>query len=148
LIRAAFACIACSGSVSLQLLAERKPTVVYFQLTRLQWCIKQLLMRVKYITLVNLLATEEIRRWDWRTFDPDATDAERVPMPEYLTTAPCPAKLAAHVLRWIDDPKSRADVVDALDAVARRVVHPGATRRATDFILRMLEAESSNRKAA
>jgi lipid-A-disaccharide synthase len=148
LIRSAFACIACSGSVSLQLLAERKPTVVYFQITRLQWIIKQLLMRVKYITLVNLLSTNDIRRRDFGTYDPDAGDAERVPMPEYLTTAPCPDKLAAHVLRWIDDPNSRTEVVDALDSIARRVAHPGATRRAVDFILRMLDTEFSVRKAA
>jgi lipid-A-disaccharide synthase len=148
LIRMAYACIACSGSVSLQLLAERRPTVIYFQITRLQWLIKQCLMRVKYITLVNLLSTDDFRRRDWRTYDPDAKGAEPVPMPEYLTTQPCPEKLAAHVLRWIEDRRARADTFDALDTVARRVAHPGATRRAADFILRTLDATSSLPKAA
>jgi lipid-A-disaccharide synthase len=148
LIRAARACIACSGSVSLQLLAERKPTVIYFQISRIQWLIKQLLMIVPYITLVNLLWTDDIRRRSWRTFDPDAADAPAVPMPEYLTTRPCPEKLAAHAIRWLTDEDAHARAVDRLDAIARRFAVPGASRRAAAFVLRILDEPTLLRAAA
>ncbi len=148
LIQAAFACIACSGSVSLQLLLARKPTVIYFHITRPIWVAKQLLMRVKYITLVNLFWTPDIRRRTWSTFDPDAPGAEGVPMPEYLSTSPCPAKIAAHVVRWIEDPAARWATVAALDKVARQVAVPGATQRAAEFIFRMLESGACQRKIA
>lgn len=148
LIHRAFACVACSGSVSLQLMAHRKPSVIYFQISRSTWLLKQLLMRVKYITLVNLLWTSDIRRRTWRTFDPDASRAERVPMPEYLTTRPCPERLAAHVLRWFSDDSARAATVDQLDRLARQFAVPGATRRAAQFIVRMLENDRGLRRAA
>lgn len=148
LISKAYACIACSGSVSLQLLMARVPTVIYFHIHRRFWLIKQLMIRSKYITLVNLFWTADIRRRSWRTFDPDAPGAEPVPMPEYLTTTPCPDKLAAHVIRWIADPAARWKVVAALDQVARQTATPGATRRAAEFIFRMLDSETGLRRAA
>jgi len=148
LIHKAYACVACSGSVSLQLLAARKPTVIYFHINRVHWVIKQLLMRVKYITLVNLFWTSDIRRRSWRTFDPDAPGAEAVPMPEYLTTRPCPDKIAQHVLRWVDDPNERWATVSVLDQIARQYARSGATQRAAEFILRMLETDFRDRVAA
>ncbi len=148
LIHGAHVCIACSGSVSLQLLAERKPTVIYFRITRLTWLFKQLLMRVKYITLVNLFWTSDIRRNSWRTFDPDARGAEPVPMPEYLTTSPCPEKLAARVLLWLDDFVARGTTIATLDKLARQHAVPGATQRTAEFICRVLESDAVRTKAA
>lgn len=148
LIRAARACIACSGSVSLQLLMERKPTVIFFQIGRIQWLIKQLLMLVPYITLVNLLWADDIRRRSWRTFDPDAAGAADVPMPEYLTTRPCPEKLAAHAIRWLTDEDAHARTVGRLDGIARQFAIPGASRRAAAFVLRILEEPTALRAAA
>ena len=148
LIHMAYACVACSGSVSLQLLVARKPTVIYFHITRTLWLVKQLLMRVKYITLVNLFWTPDIRRRSWWSFDPDAADAEPVPMPEYLTTTPCPAKIAAHVVRWLDDPAARWATVAALDQIAKQFAVSGATQRAAEFIFRILESDVGQRKAA
>ncbi len=148
LIQRAHVCIACSGSVSLQLLAERKPTVIYFQITRPIWLIKQLLMRVKYITLVNLFWTDDIRRDSWQTFDPDAPGAEPVPMPEYLTTKPCPEKLAVWANRWLDDFSARGAAIAKLDKLARQHAVRGATQRAAEFICRVLEADAFRSKAA
>lgn len=148
LIHAANVCIACSGSVSLQLLAERKPSVIYFQITRFQWIIKQLLMRVKFITLVNLLWTTDIQRNSWFTFDPDALAAEPVPMPEYLTTTPCPEKLAARVNLWLEDFKARGATIAVLDKLAKQYAIPGATQKAANLICRVLESETRRTQAA
>jgi lipid-A-disaccharide synthase len=148
LIAEADACIACSGSVSLQLLVARIPSVIYFQITRTQWLIKFLLMRVKYITLVNLFWTADIRRDSWWTFDPDRPGAEPVPMPEYLATRPCPDRLAGWVLRWLEDPQERSRAVAELDRLARQYAIPGATRRGAEFIGRVLDPDARSARAA
>ncbi|MFV1967327.1 MAG: lipid-A-disaccharide synthase, partial [Pirellulaceae bacterium] len=57
LIYAADACLACSGSVSLELLYHEKPTVILYRVTWAAYIAQRLLRSVKYITLVNLLAS-------------------------------------------------------------------------------------------
>ena len=66
LIRIADVAWAVSGSVSLELMVEALPTVILYKLNRFDLWIARPFIKAKYITLVNLLADEEL-------------------MPEYLT---------------------------------------------------------------
>jgi lipid-A-disaccharide synthase len=138
LIHAATCCMACSGSVSLELLYHEKPTVILYRVHWWQYAGQTVLRRVKYITLVNLLASRDPFPPDLSTFDPDRPDAERVPFPEYLALRNVSDRMAAHISRWLRDPAERAARIEQLRTLKVRYAHPGATRTAADFLLTRL----------
>ena len=138
LMRAAYACVACSGSVSLELLYHRKPTVIVFKVKRWVMVAQAFMLRIKFITLVNLIATKEIRRRNFRPYDPDDPKAESCVMPEYLTAGDPSQKVARRVLGWLQDVPSHAESGADLDRLAVRYAQPGATTRAADYLLREL----------
>jgi lipid-A-disaccharide synthase len=84
-------------------------------------------MKVKYITLVNLLADEEI-------------------YPEFATTRDRSNEMADQVLRWLNDPAARSACVDRLRQIKEQVARPGACERAAHFLLERLG--NSTRAAA
>ncbi len=138
LMRAADVCVACSGSVSMELLHHRKPTVIVFKIKRWAMWLQAILLRAKYITLVNLIATPDIRKRTWGPYDPDAADAEPIPMPEYLTTGDPSGAIADRVVKWLTDQHARQQNQQQLDALAQKYAQPGATQRAAGYILAAL----------
>jgi len=138
LIRAAECCMACSGSVSLELLYQTKPTVILYWITPLAYRVQEYFRKVKYITLVNLLATDELFPADLTPYDPAQPDAHRVLFPEYLTCEDKSAQIAAHLVQWLSDPVSRSDLERRLAELKARVAHGGAAARAADYILKAL----------
>ena len=144
LMRAAFACVACSGSVSLELLYHRKPTVIVFKVRRWVMVAQAFLLRIKFITLVNLIATKEVRRRNFRPYDPDDPKAESCVMPEYLTAGDPSQKVARRVLGWLKDVRLYSENVAQLNHLANRYAQPGATARAADYLLRELSSQRSS----
>ncbi|MDA7913253.1 lipid-A-disaccharide synthase [bacterium] len=138
LMQAAYACVACSGSVSLELLHYRKPTVIVFKVRRWVMVAQAFLLRVKFITLVNLIAAKDIRRRKFRLYNPDDPNAESCVMPEYLTAGDPSVKVARRVLGWLKDVQSHSENVAELDRLAVRYTQPGATSRAADYLLGVL----------
>ncbi|MEZ6106371.1 MAG: hypothetical protein R3B96_09730 [Pirellulaceae bacterium] len=134
-IRLASCCVACSGSVSLELLYHRKPTVIVYRLSPWAKLAARVMLRVRYVTLVNLLATRQIERRDWSLQDPDAVGAEEVPFPEYVTTSNPAAKVANRVANWLTDNNSRERVEAQLDDLRDRYVALGASDRGAAAIL-------------
>lgn len=114
------ACIAVSGSVSLELLYRAKPTVIVYRATKLSAALFYPLLKTKYITLVNLLA-------------------DKMLYPEFLTVKCEAAGLASEVLRWLDDERQYAEVFRELLALRERVATPGACARAAERIVAVLE---------
>lgn len=109
-------CIAVSGSVGLELLNKAKPTVVVYKLTPVAMWVGRQFRTCPYISLVNLLAGEEL-------------------FPEYLTSKDESAAIAAHLGRWMTDDRSRTAVESKLRALAARLAVPGACDRAAEFLL-------------
>ncbi len=138
LIRLADCCMACSGSVSLELMAHAKPTVVLYWVSRLAYTVQRYLRKVKYITLVNLLAADDPFDEDLTPFDPSQPGAERVLFPEYLTWEDKTPELAGHVIEWLTDASKRAARVRQLAELRDRIARPGASRRAAEFLLAAL----------
>ena len=138
LMRLADCCMAVSGSVSLELLYHAKPTVVLYWISRLAYRVQGYFRTVKYITLVNLLATGEVESKDISPFDPNQPDAEKVLFPEYLTCEDKSWRVAAHVIEWLSDPARRNARVKALEALREQVGHGGASSRAADYVLNAL----------
>ena len=115
IIERAESCIAVSGSVGLELMYRLKPTVVVYRMGRLfHWLILRLI-HVKYMSLVNLLAGEEV----YPEFAP-AREAEPIAEP---------------ILRWLNNPVARAAVVGKLQELKDRVAVPGACERAAEVLL-------------
>lgn len=145
LMRAATVCLACSGSVSLELLYHRKPTVIVYKIKRWVMLAQSVMLRTRFITLANLIATDKIRKTTWRPYDPDvaAAGSATAVMPEYLTVSDPSEKVARHAIEWLTDAAARQKKVEQLDRLAQAYAKPGATDAAADFILQQLLSGAS-----
>ncbi len=138
LMRLATCCMACSGSVSMELLYHTKPTVIHYWISPLAYAVQRRFRKVKYITLVNLLSTGELYPADLSPYDPSQPGAEKVLFPEYLTCEDKSAAVAGHVIQWLKDPAALARQIAALEQLKAQVAHGGASARAAEYILREL----------
>lgn len=109
-------CVAVSGSVGLELLYRKKPTVVAYRIGKIDLRVARFFKTVPYISLVNLLAGKEL-------------------YPEFLTDHCEADKIAAHLHRWLADPSAYRDLVSELTALRAQVAQPGACFRAAQFLL-------------
>lgn len=138
LIGEATAAIACSGSVSLELLAARVPTVIVYRVSRFAFVVQSWFRHARFITLVNLLASRTPIgpvRGTWRPpTDVPPADPAAV-YPEYLAVGDPADRAAAHVVDWLTDPAARQAVLDRLETVAAAVARPGSAARAADAVL-------------
>jgi lipid-A-disaccharide synthase len=144
LMHLATCCMACSGSVSMELLYYTKPTVIHYWISPLAYAVQKRFRKVKYITLVNLLSTGELYPADLSPYDPSQPGAEKVLFPEYLTCGDKSAAVAGHVIQWLTDPAALARQIAALGQLKAEVAHGGASARAAEYILR--ELTNSSRK--
>ncbi len=136
LMRLADCAMSVSGSVSLELLYHTTPTVILYWIDRFAYFVQGFFRKVKYITLVNLLATDGLDDKDLTPFDPSQADADRVLFPEYLTYEDKSVQIAGHIVEWLTDPAKRAARVEALRELKARVAHGGASKRAAEYILK------------
>jgi lipid-A-disaccharide synthase len=138
LMSLATCCMACSGSVSMELLYYTKPTVIHYWISPLAYAVQRRFRKVKYITLVNLLSTGELYPADLSPYDPSQAGAEKVLFPEYLTCEDKSAAIAGHLIEWLQDPAALARQITALAQLKAEVAHGGASARAAEYILREL----------
>ncbi len=143
LMRLATCCMACSGSVSMELLYHAKPTVIHYRIGPVAYAVQKRFRKVKYITLVNLLSTGELYPADLSPYDPAQADAEKVLFPEYLTCEDKSAAVAGHVIQWLTDPAALARQIARLESLKADVAHSGASARAAEYILRALCPQSA-----
>lgn len=144
LIELADCCLAVSGSVSLELLYHAKPTVVLYWVNRVAYVVQGFFRKVKYITLVNLLTADELFPRDVTPYDPSQPGADRVLFPEYLTCEDRTEQLAAHLLEWLTDDQRMRQRVAELVRLKARMAHGGASRRAADYLLKVLEGRKTS----
>ncbi len=138
LIGQATAAIAVSGSVSLELLAARVPTVIVYRIGGFAYVVQSFFRHARFITLVNLLASRDpIGPLRPVLLPPKAVlpaDPEAV-FPEYLTVGDPAEQVAAHVIEWLEDPKALARAQSRIAAVASGVAVPGSAARAARAVL-------------
>lgn len=140
LIELAECCLAVSGSVSLELLFHARPTVVLYWVGRVAYRVQGWFRKVKYITLVNLLAAREIFVRRAADFDPHKQGSEEMLFPEYLTCEDRSGEMAAQIIRWLTDAEARRECVARLARLKARVAGGGAARKAAKYVLRVLGA--------
>jgi lipid-A-disaccharide synthase len=120
LMHLADCCMACSGSVSLELLHHATPTVILYWISRTAYFVQGFFRKAKYITLVNLLAG------DGR--------GEEI-FPEYLTCEDRSADIARHVIEWLSDAAKRQRRVAELQRLRAEVARSGAAAAAAGYVL-------------
>ncbi len=138
LILSAQACLACSGSVSLELLYHAIPSVILYRVPWWTYAVVRQLVKVRYITLVNLLATNQLYADDDHPalYDPLQAGHEDVLFPEYPTWRDRSADLAAHLIEWLNDEPVRQRAIARLIELRERIGAGGASARAAEYILR------------
>lgn len=143
LIHHATCCLACSGSVSLELLHEAKPTVIHYKIDPLGDFLQRRFRRCKFITLVNLLTSEHRFEPD-HPYDPnDVEYLPEAPFPEYLTSVDRSADMAEHLIRWVSNEPFRQESINHLRPLRDAFVKPGASKLAANYILDKLERTGS-----
>jgi lipid-A-disaccharide synthase len=140
IIEAADCAMAVSGSVSLELLYHTKPTVILYYVSRFAFFVQKFFRKVRYITLVNLLTATDLFPKRVATYDPDDLVDAAVLMPEYLTCQDKSGQVAGHVIEWLTAPANRATRVAQLTELKERVGHGGASCRAADYMLKVLDS--------
>jgi lipid-A-disaccharide synthase len=143
LIEAAHCCLACSGSVSLELLYHEKPTVILYFISRFAHYVQRHFLTVRYITLVNLLAAPDAFTNLARPYDPQSPGGEQVPFPEYLCWQDKSRPMAAQIVKWLTDPADYATRRRQLRALKDQFAHPGASAAAAEYILVTLSKRDS-----
>jgi len=122
IIEASKACIAVSGSVSLELLYRAKPTVIVYRTSRMLETFVRPLVKSKFITLVNLLA-------------------DKMLYPELSGRHCVSGPVSQAVLRWLDDDQAYADICRELLALRDRTAQPGACMRTAQRIVEVLNSK-------
>lgn len=135
LIHAAHCCLAVSGSVSLELLYHEKPAAIVYRASWPTYEIVRRLVAVKYITLANLLTTENIYTDNLKPYEPDDPAHAGVLYPEYPTWRDRSDDLARHTLHWLNDEPARQALIGRLRALKAELAHCGASANAARYLL-------------
>ncbi len=129
IIQLSHSCIAVSGSISLELLYRGKPATVLYRLIWTTRLLGKLLLKSKYITLVNLLADRPI-------------------FPEFVSVRCQAESIAAEMLHWLQDRTAYEQVCGELTELRVRYAQPGACARAAEAIGSLIEHTRSKSQAA
>lgn len=130
LIASGVCALSVSGSVSIELLALAKPAVIYYRVGRLALWFSRFFRRVKYISLVNLLAAdakgESIFCQGRRApAELSAEDRRTVLFPELLTGRDRSADAARCLTEWLTDPAALARRREELERLRALVASDG-----------------------
>ena len=124
--------------MSLELLAARVPTVIVYRIGGLAYVGQSFLRRVRFITLVNLLACRDhigpirpvlLPPWSVPPADPEAV------FPEYLAVQDPAERAAGQVVEWLCNPVAIGQARARVAAVAARVAHHGSAAQAAQAVL-------------
>jgi lipid-A-disaccharide synthase len=123
-LAAADAAVVASGTATLEAALAGTPMVVVYKMSWLSWLIGRLLVRVPFVSLVNLLAGRAI-------------------VPELLQSACTPERIARAVAPLLEGGLERTMQLQGLATIRAQLAPPGsgsAARRAAEEVLSLLEA--------
>ncbi len=131
-IESADCCLMVSGSISLELLARRKPGIVLYRVPQIGHFFAQFLMLCRWISLPNLMADSEV-------------------MPEFVSSGDPEPAIAGMVSRlggWLGNPVELGQVAADMRRLADRTAAAGASESAARFLLSQLDGLQVVRRAA
>jgi lipid-A-disaccharide synthase len=106
-----------SGTVSVENALLGIPMIVFYRLSRFNYWLAKMLVRIPYITMVNILAKREV-------------------VPELIQDAATPENIARRVVQLLRDPAAAQQMREQLASVRKLLGEPGASRRAAASILK------------
>ncbi len=115
--------IAKTGTVATECACAGVPAVTLYRAAWREYLIARPLVKVKWLTMPNLLANEEI-------------------FPEFLQSAATPENISRAALELLQNEPRRAQIKKRLSEVLSSLGGPGANRRAAQAIVRLLETGS------
>jgi len=118
-IESADCCFMVSGSISLELLARRKPGLVLYRVPTIGRFFSRFLMMCRFITLTNLIADEEV-------------------VPEFISNGDPEEDICgmtAVLVEWLQNPDSLAATRNKLNQLADHATVVGATQRTAQLLL-------------
>jgi lipid-A-disaccharide synthase len=110
--------IMCSGTVTLEGALLGTPMIVIYRLAFFSWALGRMIVKVPYISLVNLVAREEV-------------------VPEFIQGAAKAGPLAAEAVRILEDEPRRRHMTERLEQVRLQLGQGNATRKAAEIALRL-----------
>src|SRR5437868_909970 len=122
-LAAARAAVVASGTATLEAALALTPLVVVYRTSWLTWLIGRLLVRVRHVSLVNLLAGRSL-------------------VPELLQSRCTPETISAAVEPLLSDSRERTAQIEGLRAIRAELAPPGspaAARRAAEEVHALLE---------
>lgn len=117
LMRICDACIASSGTATLETALMELPTVLVYRLAAFTWFLAKRLVHVKYAGLPNLLLDREVT-------------------PELLQDAVSAENICKILRPWLSDEEVRQKNIEELKAVREALGAGGAVRRTAELILK------------
>ena len=106
-----------------------------YRIHALAYLLQDIFRTARYISLPNLLASDDITRRPWQWLSERERDG--LPLPEYLAVRNCGRRVADRLRRWLDDAAARAAQIETLELLAGQFIQAGASDRAAERILRM-----------
>lgn len=111
--------ITCSGTVTLEAALLGTPMIVIYRLALFSWALGRVIVKVPYISLVNLVARDEI-------------------VPEFIQAEVNPQALAAEAASILGDDARRSGIIERLGQVRSKLGSGGATRKAAEVALSLM----------
>lgn len=111
------ACVASSGTATLETALMELPTVLVYKLAPVTWFLANLLVHVKYAGLPNLLLNREVT-------------------PELLQDRANAENIVSILLPWLEDEKKREKNVEDIREVRKALGSGGAVHRVAELIIK------------
>jgi lipid-A-disaccharide synthase len=115
--------IASTGTVTMECAWFGVPTVTLYKAAWMSYRVARLVVKVKSLTMPNLLANEQL-------------------YPEFIQGAATPEALSGAALELLQNETRRADVQAKLSNVIASLGGPGAVRRASQAVVRLMAGEA------
>ena len=109
--------ISCSGTVNLECALAKVPTIVCYKTSYANWIIFKIFGKVKFISIVNLIAEEKI-------------------IPEFIQNEMTPQKIIPPLLEYLElSSKKRKETIEKYKNIRTKLGSPGVFDRAAKHII-------------
>jgi lipid-A-disaccharide synthase len=119
--------IVASGTATVEAAIMGAPMIVVYRVSPLTYLLGKLLIKVKNIGMVNIIAGKTV-------------------VPELIQKDVTPEKIASAVLQILENPSKQEEIKKELSSLKEKIGNPGASFRAAQIIISLLQRYAHNGK--